>query len=69
MHNHFRFQTSSLEQFALYALATNPNVQKAAQKEIDAVYPKNSNTNPASGNEINFDKLPYLKAVVKETLR
>ncbi|XP_046406719.1 probable cytochrome P450 CYP44 isoform X2 [Ischnura elegans] len=47
----------------LYCLATNPEVQERAFKEVSSVY----NGGPVTIDMIN--KMPYLKAVIKETFR
>jgi cytochrome P450 len=48
----------------LYNLAKNPDVQEKLYKEIKQVLPNNEPITP----EI-LSKLPYIKAVVKETFR
>nr|APH81397.1 cytochrome P450 CYP3020A1 [Tigriopus kingsejongensis] len=56
--------TSHTVAFALYNLAMNPKTQETVFQEIKSVLPEASSPIPQS-----IDKLPYLKAVVKETLR
>ncbi|XP_052610745.1 cytochrome P450 3A9 isoform X1 [Peromyscus californicus insignis] len=56
--------TSSALSFALYLLATHPDVQKKLQDEIDAALP---NKAPATYNTL--VQMEYLDMVVNETLR
>jgi hypothetical protein len=57
-------QTAHTASYALYHLAENPEVQKKLQEEIDDVL---KDGEPLDMNT--FDKLPYMKAVVKESQR
>ncbi|XP_067004640.1 probable cytochrome P450 CYP44 [Anabrus simplex] len=50
--------------YNLYCLATNPQVQEKAYEEITSVWEKGSAITPEVIN-----RMPYLKAVVKETFR
>ena len=57
-------QTTNGSLWVLYNLAKNPDVQEKLYKEIKQVLPNNEPITP----EI-LSKLPYVKAVVKETFR
>ncbi|KAG4440922.1 hypothetical protein IFR05_003612 [Cadophora sp. M221] len=56
--------TASTIHSAILAFVTNPQVQKAAQAELDAVVGKNRS--PTFADQV---KLPYIDAIVKEVLR
>lgn len=56
-------QSSNALSFALYLLAKNPNAQEKLQQEVDKVCKGNTCTSE------NLQNMPYLKAVVKESLR
>ncbi|XP_073130165.1 flavonoid 3'-monooxygenase-like [Henckelia pumila] len=56
--------TSSTVEFALAEMMNKPYIMIKAQQEIDSVVGKNSMV-----EESHIDKLPYLKAVIKEILR
>lgn len=57
-------QTSNTISWSLYQLAQNPDIQERLYREVAAVCP---------GNELpdsdHIAQMPYLKAVVRETLR
>nr|XP_022342408.1 1,25-dihydroxyvitamin D(3) 24-hydroxylase, mitochondrial-like [Crassostrea virginica] len=55
--------SSNALSFALYLLAKNPNAQEKLQQEVDKVCKGNTCTSE------NLQNMPYLKAVVKESLR
>src|SRR3989338_3490780 len=55
--------SASTISFALYQLATNPDVLKKAQLQVDQVL---AGTDPTYSN---FEELSYLQWIVKETLR
>lgn len=59
------FTLRSFLAFILYALADNPLDQNRIRKEIEDVLLKNSE----KLSQDTFDKMPFLKAFVKETLR
>lgn len=57
--------TSSAVTGVLYNLAKNPDKQEILRKEILTILPeKDSKLTPSS-----FDRVPYLRAVIKESLR
>lgn len=58
------FQTSHTTQWALHLLAKNPQCQDKIVKEIHDVVGENEDI-----TEENIQRLPYIKAVVKEALR
>lgn len=60
----FLSQTSHVLGFALYALAQNPEVQEKLIEEIDRV---TDGSDVISSDMIG--RMPYLKAVAKETFR
>lgn len=59
----FLFQSSHALCFAMYNLAKNPNAQARLQNEVDTVCKGNNCTSE------NLQNMPFLKAVVKESLR
>nr|XP_037873587.1 probable cytochrome P450 49a1 isoform X1 [Bombyx mori] len=56
--------TAAAAASSLYLLANVPRAQRALQKELDTNLPKNRIL-----NDKDLDKLPYLKACIKEALR
>lgn len=59
--------TSSAISWAIYHLATNPDVQHQLQREIDGAFLRNDSVGDVTANDV--DNLPYLRAVCNEVLR
>ena len=60
----FLSQTSNVVQMILYELSRNPDVQQTLHDEVTGVVPQGELPSAA-----HLQNMPYLKAVVKETLR
>ena len=60
----FLSQTANVVQMLLYELSRNPDVQQTLHDEVTGVVPQGELPSAA-----HLQNLPYLKAVVKETLR
>ncbi|KIY61202.1 cytochrome P450 [Cylindrobasidium torrendii FP15055 ss-10] len=59
--------TASSQAVLTYMLATHPADQERLRKEIQAAYANKPANEPLSPGD--YDKLPFLNAVIKETLR
>lgn len=57
-------QTSNTISWSLYQLAQNPDVQERLYREVSAVCPGDQ-----LPNSDHIAQMPYLKAVIRETLR
>ncbi|KAK9111129.1 hypothetical protein Scep_018648 [Stephania cephalantha] len=63
--------TAILAEWVMAELVLNPNVQSKLQEEVDSVLinPCNTTNNATITDEMVANKMPYLGAIIKETLR
>ncbi|KAK9134369.1 hypothetical protein Syun_013699 [Stephania yunnanensis] len=63
--------TAILAEWVMAELVLNPNVQSKLQEELDSVVinPCNTTNNATITDEMVANKMPYLGAIIKETLR
>ena len=61
--------TAILTEWIMAEMVLNPNVQRKVQAELDAVFVAKAACTTTTSIESEFARLPYLQAVIKETLR
>lgn len=61
--------TSTVLEWAMAELLRHPNAMKKLQNEVRTILNNNNNTDCTYVTEDDLDKMPYLKAVFKETFR